>query len=614
MGIWYNGKIKEEGHASSFNIVPDPVSIFSSLRLDKGGGNLGLLSFPNSGSFLYPSDGSHDINIAFDGSITNRKTLYRKLNMHEAEDIASLLVSLYRKYGAEGFWELEGAFSLIVVDRKKQCVLLHRSFLTGYPLYYTTKNGCLSVSTNPMDLLHRKDISDTLDMGQMSAFFALDAYAWSGTVFSDLREVEHGETVTISAKGVHSMKRPLKELLPTLQYGSEAETIDHYRCLVEQSVAKHLSPNTRYGIMLSSGMDSSTLAVLASRLLKKNGERLRAYSWSLPHYPEADETEKVKILCRSLDMDLTLLDVERDDPFSDLDHLALQPDIPFSNLYNRMLSRIYAEASKDGVEVLFNGNYGDELFPPSRALFTDILNDKRYELLIPTLRSLIGKVGYRNILKHPAIRGFVKHHLPFYRPAKARLHIPEWLSSEAKEHRRTAIKKRDRENEEGYEIFVSALSKFNTDAGIVRYATERFGIARIEPYRDASLLNYTLRLPAHMAFREGQMKYVAREAMRGLLPEAIRTQPRAGLLSRFALDSFMQNTEAVRERLFDDRDPWNTYVDEKWMQERLKDPEHIEEKELLIVWMCLNMAHWEKAIKPGGSLYESTFMQDSVQR
>jgi hypothetical protein len=102
--------------------------------------------------------------------------------------------------------------------------------------------------------------------------------------------------------------------------------------------------------------------------------------------------------------------------------------------------------------------------------------------------------------------------------------------------------------------------------------------------------------------------------MRGLLPESIRTQPRTGLLSRFALDSFIQNTQAVRERLFDDRAPWNTYVDERWMQEKLKEPDRIEEKELLVVWMCLNMANWKKAIQPGGSLYESTFMKNSVQK
>jgi len=92
----------------------------------------------------------------------------------------------------------------------------------------------------------------------------------------------------------------------------------------------------------------------------------------------------------------------------------------------------------------------------------------------------------------------------------------------------TIKKKDDTPTEEGYEIFSSALSKYNTSSGMGRHFEARYGIERIEPYFDPALINYTLRLPLYMTYRNGQSKFFAREAMRGLLPESIRTQPREG--------------------------------------------------------------------------------------
>ena len=548
-----------------------------------------------------------EIYVTLDGYIENKEQLCSELQIDKNEAIVSVIISLYETYGEQGFYKLVGGFSLILIDKAQQHSFLYRSFLTGFPLYYVAKNNLLSVAANPVNLLHREDVSDTLNKEQISALFDLRTEAWADTVFSDLNEVEHGELVMVSPEGIRSIKRPLTDILPKLSYGSEAEIIKKYRQLVDSAIAKHILPNKKYGIMLSSGMDSSTLAVLASRQLEKRGEKLIAYSWSLPNYPMADETKKIKALCMALDIELTIVNVEHLDPFSNLDHLPLTPEFPFPNLYSAMISKIYEQASEDGVDILFNGHYGDELFPSTATLFSDILKDKRYELLIPTLKSIIEKVGYKNVFKSPAIRGLIKHLIPFYKVRKPVFRVSAWLSDDAKEVRRVAWEKEIEKREEGYEVFASALSKSNTSSGITRYITEQYGIERIEPYRDVALLNYTLKLPAYMAYRDGQLKYFAREAMRGLLPESIRTQARVGILSQFAEDSFLRNTQAVEERLFSEVESWNVYVDEKWMIEKFKNPSQIKGKDILLVWMCLHIGAWTKAIKPGGSLYENTY-------
>jgi len=75
-------------------------------------------------------------------------------------------------------------------------------------------------------------------------------------------------------------------------------------------------------------------------------------------------------------------------------------------------------------------------------------------------------------------------------------------------------------------------------------------------------------------------------------------------LNRFAFDGFVKNKASVRERLLDDRVPWNTYVDEQWMEQKLRKGAEVEDKELLVIWMCLTIGPWLRAVKPGGRLYE----------
>jgi len=52
---------------------------------------------------------------------------------------------------------------------------------------------------------------------------------------------------------------------------------------------------------------------------------------------------------------------------------------------------------------------------------------------------------------------------------------------------------------------------------------------------------------------------------------------------------------------------WKAYVDEEWMQKKLQDNVDLSYGDLLIIWRSLNIGPWQKAIKPGGFLYESKF-------
>lgn len=606
MGIWYSTYIDSTKSMTSFGSIVVPYRSSKCLTLENNKGKLGLLSLPNTAAFLSPLDNAHEIHVAVDGHIYNTEALCSIVHLKNGEDTCKTITMLYEMYGPEGIYLLDGAFSLILVDKKKEMTLLYRSFLTGFPLYYVAKNNLLSVSTNPLDILHRHDIDDSLSMEQMSGFFSLNIHGWTDTVFKEISEVAYDEIVMISPKGVQSKKRSLDQVLIPQSHGNEQDIIQKYGQLVKNAVEKNIVLGKKYGIMLSSGMDSSALAALASRRLKEMGSELHAYSWSLPNYKTGDETEKIKALCVELDIKLTLLNGEEHAPFSKLDKLQLHWDIPFTNLYDPMITELYRIASLDGTDVLFNGHFGDNLFPSRDKVLSDILRDNRFDLLLSEWNVMVKDIGYlRSIKKIPALRGLMDYLLAFKNTSSSVPNVPEWLSNEAKESRIVAWKKNKNNGDKEHKQFFMALSKIATSSGIGRNITAQFGLERLEPYIDLPLLNYTLNLPAYMAYRKGEKKYFAREAMRGILPEFIcrQTKFNVGNLGKFAHKSFMKNKSEVRERLFDERDPWKVYVDEKWMERKFKNNAEVTGQDLIVFWMSLHIAPWQRAIKPGGSLY-----------
>lgn len=608
MGILYNQEIDNYKNKINYDDTFFTYISMKSISFGKNG-KMGILPIPNASACLYQSTQLQYISIAFDGKINNRNFLVRDLKLFEKADIGHIVEALYHRYSKEGLYRLEGAFSLILHDEKLKITILYRSFMTGYPLYYISKNNLLTVSTNPVYLLHRPDVSDSLNKQQMYAWFSFQLSSWTDTVFSDLSEVEHGEMVIVSSHGIHSQKRSLSDMLPTSNYVSEIDAINTYRSMADRTIRKNILPNVRHGILLSSGMDSSTIAYFASKYLQKSGNELRAYSWSLPNYPEADETEQIKKLCDYLSIKLTLFDGEAFAPFSKLDDFELQPDIPFSNLYTLMTSQVMKLAAGDNVTALLSGHRGDHLFHSTQNLFIDIIKDKKFQELVPNLKMIIDQMGYRQLFRSPAILAVLKHYLPVTKFRKKHVYIPDWINPEIKNLANEVKQFKLSDLGKEHSAFATVLEKRNTSSGRGRYYSGKYGIEILEPFHDPELFNYTLRLPSYLSYKNGQSKYFAREAMRELLPESIRTQAKVGLLEKFAMDSFIKNKEKVREKLFDDTSSWNVYVDEKWMQHKFTKYADVKEIDLLVIWSSLNIGPWQKAIKPGGSLYEGDFMQ-----
>ncbi len=556
---------------------------------------------------VYEEDKSFLIGI--DGKITNTEELSNLLLLSPICSSTKIVLALYHRFGPKGFFRIEGSASIILFDGNNSTSILYRSFLNGNPLYYNLQNSHLIVSTDPVSLFHGNNVTDALSPLKMSMECTLRPNQFSETVFSNVSAVEHGQLLIVTEDDIQKVIRPLDEIFRSDLYYSEKEAIETYHHLLETSVANAIEPDEQYGIMLSSGMDSSSVAVFAAKILREKGHALKAYSWTLPNDKLGDESHKIKELCEMLDIPLTLFDGEQFGPFDITDFSFQLPHSPYENPLWAINNELYRIASEDGISRLFNGGYADLLFPAGRRdILVDSLKDRRFDLLIPFVRDSIKRHGWSKIYRAPELRRLISILLPERKKNKYQLR--EWMTEEAKKI--LSVLQPALSYKSDSVLLESMFSPLQA-ASLTHYRSlpELYGIEKIEVHRDLKLVEFAANLPSYMSYRNEQTKYFAQEAMRGLLPESIRTQPKVGNLMPLVHRSFERNRERVRKIIFNDTSAWNKYIKEDWMRQKFKPDADLEPGDIRAIWYCLNLGSWFKAIKPGGSLYDGHFFHDT---
>ena len=115
--------------------------------------------------------------------------------------------------------------------------------------------------------------------------------------------------------------------------------------------------------MLSGGLDSSAVACIAARGLRKQGQRLTAVCSVLPENhsgPEVDEREYIEAVRSQEDnIDLVHVFAEGVTPFGDLEDQFLRMRRPSYDLFGYMTEALFKAGHDRGVRVLLNGFGGD---------------------------------------------------------------------------------------------------------------------------------------------------------------------------------------------------------------------------------------------------------------
>ena len=342
------------------------------------------------------------VHVVQNGEIYNyrelRDRLRRRGHAFRTESDTEVLVHLYEEQGPRFVEALRGMFAVAIWDAGRRRLVLARDRFGIKPLYISQEGGRLAFASELKALVPR--MSREVDLDAVQAYLAFNSIPAPLTIFRAARKLPAGCVLVADDVGgagrvrIDEFASPRPVPRGDVRREPEAELADELRERLRDSVAAHLVADVPVGVLLSGGIDSSTLAALAAL---SGGDRISTFTIG---FEEAsfDERADARRVAERFGTDHHEL-VVRPDASELLPELAAVFDEPFADssaIPTYLVSKLAAEQ----VKVALSGEGSDELFGGYYTYVADALADRLAGVaavarpLVELLPSSSGRVSF----------------------------------------------------------------------------------------------------------------------------------------------------------------------------------------------------------------------------
>ncbi|MFZ5707113.1 MAG: asparagine synthase-related protein [Pseudomonadota bacterium] len=449
---------------------------------------------------------------------------------------------------------LDGDFGVALWDRTRQALWLGRDFIGARPLAWTWSAGRHFAFASLPKGLHASGLaSPAPDLVGLATKASQTYFSGSDSGFADIRYLEAGHSLRISPADEgppqpHRAYRPDPSQVGRWR-GTPKQAAATLRTLIEEAVAARMPNSGPVACHLTGGLDSSAISVLAARAGRQRpGCGVFALSRATAE----------AIGPAGLDERPLIADVLRQEP--GIDHLYVgddvampgdksDPDWPCSAIGGGD-DRIMEAAAAFGADRLLSGVGGDEGATYNGARpYLALLRSGRWPSLLRELRarakradiSLL-RVAYRQLVSPVLPRGLRRKRAGMFDDKAG---VMRYLAPTMAERVRTR-RLRPTLHSNRAEDRVRAFADHHIPSRCTYYSifAARHGIAVSFPMLDRRVVDFILSLPMHRLLADGYARQPFREAMRGILPERLRTtEAKVGLFDqRFMLYAERRST------------------------------------------------------------------------
>jgi asparagine synthase (glutamine-hydrolysing) len=464
-----------------------------------------------------------------DVRLDGREELRRELEHHD-EPIAAnatdeaLILRAWRQWGEAGLAKLLGDFSFAIWDETARQLWGVRDLIGARPFFYARAGGRFYFS-NTLDAIRcATEISRDLDYHFIGDFL-LEGWCpdLTRTAFRELSRLPAGHILRFSSEVLEVRRFVSLPIEEPLWLKREEEYVERFRELFEQAVRERL-PGGPVGIYLSGGLDSTSVAAVATDTAKRNGIPLALRAYTVDCRPVFDDKEG---LLASLTAEKIGIPIEFQSgtsclPYEDWNEPRLHMPEPFHDIYRSLCLRQAAQVSLHA-RVALNGYGGD-----------GIMTGQGWPYLVYLLRRMrfgtIGKSFGGYFLKHgriPALRGgFRSTFRRWLGKRDPAWEYPMWLTPkfEQEVNLRARWQDRRRTQKKLHPYYPDAYGSLNRgywasvlesdDSGWTGVALESR-----QPLLDLRLVQFLLRVPPVPLCMD---KELLRRTVCGLLPEEVR--------------------------------------------------------------------------------------------
>ncbi|MFZ5624936.1 MAG: asparagine synthase-related protein [Gemmatimonadota bacterium] len=496
-----------------------------------------------------------------DARVDNRAELASRLGIPPADaremPDAAFILAAYEAWGRDAPRRLLGDFAFALWDARDRSLFCARDGMGMRVLFCQRSGDRVAVATTAHALALLSPRRPRLNEQKVADFLVL-LQTPEATFFEGIERLTPGHTLTASEGAMRVERFWSPEPRSHLGRRSDREYVEGFIDVFGQAVRARLRSTGPMGIMLSGGLDSSSVAAMAAEALGEEDGRLRAFHAApRPGFDGrvhrgmvADESGDVQAIARlHPNIDLCVRRADGQTPFHDIETSFLRVGGPARNPTNLpWFDSIYATAGAEGVRVLLAGHKGNGTisYDGSRSLrdaarqgqwgylWREVLARGRAsrrgrhavlrdDVLLPLLPLSLAALADR-------LRGKPKPSIMACTVSAIR---PEFAKAMRVEER-TRAARRDHlsmRHLSGLDLRIVILQGSADALDAYSGYRPRFGIETRDPTADLRVVEYCLAIPPSQYFHDGVDRWLVRRAMEGRLPDQVRLRTTYGAQS-----------------------------------------------------------------------------------
>jgi len=515
------------------------------------------------------SNDSGEIWISYNGEIYNYREIRKQLEQggyrFNSQSDTEVVIKAYERWGTECVHRFRGMFAFALWDGRRKRLLLFRDRAGVKPLYYGRLGETIVFGSELRAVRQFPGIGSQIDANALSHFLQFGYISPPSTIFTDVKTVRPGHFVEIDIMG-DTRETKYWDIQSIYQQGmeeqrsglwdrrTESDVEEEFEELLAQAFRYRMVADVPVGLFLSGGIDSTAVAAI---LAKKLGIDLNTYTIGF-HDKHFNEAESAKQIATELGTNHTELYIDQTTLLEGIDQFTEVFDEPFGDS-SGVPTHLLCGLARKHVKVALSADGGDELF----CGYSRYRVANRYYQLQKQLTKPISRVAaaFMGALPVTAIEAA-------YSKLSSRDGTPAGLSDKVLKVKRMLRGRNAAGIYEGatsdwfgnahsailesnepppvndiagrfkalddasfmHKMMCTDFQKYMVDDVLVKLdrASMSVSLEVREPFLDHDLVDFSVRLPLHYKYRDGQSKYILRKILSRYVEPHHISRPKQG--------------------------------------------------------------------------------------